>query len=436
MPCRSFEYGNCAIGFEPAGTSFGDHERQSARLRGPHGGIALVESQLTDNLTAKLAGRAGITLVDRASIDQIIKEQNFQNSDRSSPDTAARIGKLLGVGQIVLVQVVDGSYTQHNDTAGNTTQTIGTVVLRADARLIDVETAVILAEPTASFQDSVQVSEVSRSQGFQIGAYRVPPKTTAKGGDPTVIQHDEWVKAEDSVVGELAGKLTGALANAPLPTAAPALVAGIANGSVYINEGSTAGVKAGDRFQVTREVSVGLTDPATGKPIVQKQQICVLTIVNVDETNSSGSCDGRGCRRRRDHCVADAAVSCEARRGAIQRGQEVDPVRARKLVARIAVAGALLAALAASPNALQGEPAPGSGGAAEKATGKCDRNTTPTCRRLRPRTTRRFTGCTNTRPPFLWCISKAPAPFASISVLMRRVPTSKIKAMEMCISGI
>ena len=257
-----------------------------------NGGIALVESQLTDNLTARLAGRPGITLVDRASIDQIIKEQNFQNSDRSSPDTAARIGKLLGVGQIVLVQVVDGSYTQHNDTSGNTTQTIGTVLLRADARLIDVESAVILAEPAASFQESVQVSEVSRSQGFQIGAYRVPPKTTAKGGDPAVIQHDEWVKAEDSTTSELAGKLTGALANAPGPAAPSALVAGIANGSVYINEGSTAGVKAGDRFQVTREVSVGLTDPATGKPIVQKQKICVLTIVNADESNSSGSCDG------------------------------------------------------------------------------------------------------------------------------------------------
>jgi hypothetical protein len=257
-----------------------------------NGGIALVESQLTDDLTAKLAGRPGITLVDRASIDQIIKEQNFQNSDRSSPDTAAKIGKLLGVGQIVLVQVVDGSYTQHNETSGSTTQTIGTVVLRANARLIDVETAVILAEPTSSFQDSAQVSEVSKSNGFQIGAYRVPPKSTTKGGDPTVIQHDEWAKAEDSVTAELAGKLTGALTNAPGPAAPSALVAGIANGSVYINEGSTAGVKPGDRFQVTREVSVGLTDPATGKPIVQKQKICVLTIANVDDSNSSGSCDG------------------------------------------------------------------------------------------------------------------------------------------------
>jgi hypothetical protein len=277
---------------------FGQSTRRLAIMNanGPaarsNGGIALVESQLTDSLTSKMAGRAGITLVDRASIDQIIKEQNFQNSDRSSPDTAAKIGKLLGVGQIVLVQVIDASYTQHNETSGSMTQTIGTVVLRADARLINVETAEILAEPTSSFQDSVQVSETSKSQGFQFGAMRVPPKTTTKGGDPAVIQHDEWAKAEDSVSGELAGKLRGTLSNAPGPAASSALVAGIANGSVYINQGSTAGVKAGDRYQVTREVSVGLTDPSTGKPIVQKQKICVLTIANVDDTNSSGSCDG------------------------------------------------------------------------------------------------------------------------------------------------
>jgi len=288
----------CALIFSTLPWAFGQPARRLAIMNanGPaarsNGGIALVESQLADNLTARLAGRPGITLVDRASIDQIIKEQNFQNSDRSSPDTAAKIGKLLGVGQIVLVQVVDGSYTQHNQTSGSTTQTIGTVVLRANARLIDVETAVILAEPTSSFQDSVQVAEVSKSNGFQIGAYRVPPKTSTKGGDPTVIQHDEWAKAEDSVTAELAGKLTGALSNAPGPMAASGLVAGIANGSVYINEGSTAGVKVGDRFQVTREVSVGLTDPATGKPMVQKQRICVLTIANVNDTNSSGSCDG------------------------------------------------------------------------------------------------------------------------------------------------
>jgi hypothetical protein len=257
-----------------------------------NGGIALVENRVTDALTARLAGLPGLTLIDRASVDKILKEQNFQNSDRSSADTAVRIGKLLGAGQIVLVQIVDASWTRHQDVSGNTTQTIGSVVLRANARMIDVESGVILGEPTAAFQDSAQVSETSKSNGFQFGTMRVPPKTTTKGGDPKVIQDNEWDKAVQSVTADLAGKLTGTIANVPVAAMAPPLVAGIANGAVYINEGSNAGIKAGDRFQVTREVSVGLNDPTTGKPIVQKQRICVLTITNVDDSNSSGSCDG------------------------------------------------------------------------------------------------------------------------------------------------
>jgi hypothetical protein len=41
-----------------------------------------------------------------------------------------------------------------------------------------------------------------------------------------------------------------------------------------------------------REVNVGLNDPTTGKPILQKQRICVLTIVTAEETNASGTCQG------------------------------------------------------------------------------------------------------------------------------------------------
>src|SRR5215471_2959115 len=78
-------------------------------------GIANAEARVTDDLTAQLTGLPGVALIDRASIDKVLKEQNFQNSDRSSADTAVRIGKLLGVGQMVLVQVFDYSYTTHPD---------------------------------------------------------------------------------------------------------------------------------------------------------------------------------------------------------------------------------------------------------------------------------------------------------------------------------
>jgi hypothetical protein len=265
--------------------------------------FALAESQVTDQLTAKLTGKPGITVIDRASIDRIIKEQNFQNSDRSSADTAVRIGKLLGAGQIVMVNVYDGGFTTHQEESGNTSKTIGTQTLRANVRLIDVESAVILAQPSSEFQDSVQVSSVSKSQGYQFGALRVPAKQTSTGGDPKVIQSNEWAKASDAVTTELATKLLSAMGSAPGPKAASALVAGIANGSVYINQGSNVGIKASDKFQVVREVSVGLNDPSTGKPIVQKQTVCVLTIVNVSETSASGTCQG-GLPQSKDVAVS------------------------------------------------------------------------------------------------------------------------------------
>lgn len=39
-------------------------------------------------------------------------------------------------------------------------------------------------------------------------------------------------------------------------------------------------------------VSVGLNDPTTNQPILRKQQICVLTITDVQDTNASGTCQG------------------------------------------------------------------------------------------------------------------------------------------------
>jgi hypothetical protein len=76
------------------------------------------------------------------------------------------------------------------------------------------------------------------------------------------------------------------------PSASVATVLGIINGSVYINRGSSSGIKAVDKFQIVREVSSGLTDPATGKPSVQKKKVCVFTVVTVTETVASGTCEG------------------------------------------------------------------------------------------------------------------------------------------------
>ena len=250
------------------------------------------ENRVSDGLVGKFAGRPGFSVIDRQSIEKIIKEQNFQNSDRSSPDTAARIGKIAGVGQIVMVQVDTASYTTQAQKSGGTTTATGTIILQAHARTLDVETAAILAQPSSSFEDHAVIGTTTEHKAITFGAYHRNASQTSDGSDPKVVETNEVSKAVEAVSSDLAGKLTNALATAPGPKAGAALVAGIANGSVYINEGSTAGVKVGDHFQVVREVSIGLNDPTTGKPMTKKTQICELTLTDVDESNASGTCKG------------------------------------------------------------------------------------------------------------------------------------------------
>lgn len=263
-----------------------------------NGKFGQVETMVSDQLTGKLAGNGGVTIIDRASIDKILKEQNFQNSDRSSPDTAARIGKLVGAGQIVLLQVPSASYTGHQETSGDTTKNIGTVVLQANARVIDVETAVILGQPASSFEDSAVVSETvtkKGSNGIHFGAIQTRPTPathTTTGSDPKVVENNEWTKAMNAVTTDLAPQLVKVLSGAPGPKADLPLIAGIANGSVFIDEGSSSGIKTGDRFQVIRKVDTGLKDPRTQQPITQRKAICVLVVTTVDESNSSGTCQG------------------------------------------------------------------------------------------------------------------------------------------------
>jgi hypothetical protein len=260
--------------------------------------FAELENHVVNSITGKVAGASGVMVIDRASIEKILKEQNFQNSDRSSLDTAARIGKLVGAGQMIVVQVVSGSYTGHQETAGDTTKNIGTVVLQVNARVIDVETAVVLGQPASSFQDSAVISETKvkkGSRGVHFGAINTPPTPASQqttGSDPKVVETNEWQKALEAVSTDLGPQLLKVLGGAPAAKPALPMVAGIANGSVYINEGTASGIKEGDRFQVVRKVDVGLKDPQTGQAITEKHKVCVLVIASVNDNSSSGTCQG------------------------------------------------------------------------------------------------------------------------------------------------
>ncbi len=111
---------------------------------------------ISDLLVKYLVQDGTYSVIERKAMDKIIAEQNFSNSDRANPNSAAKIGKLLGVDAIIV-----GSITQFGNDTKNTNIGGGggnwggfgvggigrkksKAIVAVDARLVDIDTAEIL----------------------------------------------------------------------------------------------------------------------------------------------------------------------------------------------------------------------------------------------------------------------------------------------------
>lgn len=111
---------------------------------------------------------------------------------------------------------------------------------------------------------------------------------------PTDAFEDLKKKAYQSVEAELAPALIAALKkSAPAATAKTLKVAGVRNGLTYLKGGTSDDVKVGDHYQIVRMADNGLKDPETNKPILEKSNVCLLTVTTVQQAQlSSGACQG------------------------------------------------------------------------------------------------------------------------------------------------
>lgn len=66
-----------------------------------------VGAGLADVLVKELLKHGPYSIIERRALDAVLKEQNFSNSSRADPKSAASIGRLLGVEAIII-----GSVTQ------------------------------------------------------------------------------------------------------------------------------------------------------------------------------------------------------------------------------------------------------------------------------------------------------------------------------------
>jgi curli biogenesis system outer membrane secretion channel CsgG len=258
---------------------------------------------IADLLVDKLVNDGTYSVIERKMLDKIIAEQNFSNSDRADPNSAAKIGKILGVDAIII-----GSITQFGrDDKKTSVGALGGVtgrfglggvskndskaVVAVTARMISTDTAEILASSTGR-------GESNRSGASLIGAGGSNTALGAGGLDMRASNFANSILGEavrdavNNTAQQLEAK-AGALPSRVVTI--DGLVADAApDGTLIINVGSEAGVKVGSVLVVKR-VGRKITDPATGKVLRQiEDTIGQMTVTEVDAKSAVGKFSGAG----------------------------------------------------------------------------------------------------------------------------------------------
>ena len=128
-----------------------------------HDAYAAAETGVAGLLLAELHEIAGIQLVERERLDEVLAEIELGRSGPVAPGTAARVGELLGAQYVITgVFVVDRGGT-----------------LRVDARAIHVESGRVVHTETVIGRADDLVEAVDRLGGQLGAALSLPP------GDPT-----------------------------------------------------------------------------------------------------------------------------------------------------------------------------------------------------------------------------------------------------------
>ena len=246
---------------------------------------------MTNLLVKYLVKDGTYSVIERGALDKILAEQNFSNSDRANPNSAAKIGKLLGVDAII-VGVITQFGGENKDTKvgggggglggfglGGFSRKKSKAIVSVDARVVDIDTAEILGVADGKGESSRESTSLLGGGGNWHGW----------GGGAVDFGSSDF---QETIIGEAVKKAmeqlsAGIIADAPKLQARTITVQGMvafvdANG-VVVNVGSKAGLKPGDTLAVER-VTREIKDPSTGAVIRRMtSQVGTIQITDVDE---------------------------------------------------------------------------------------------------------------------------------------------------------
>jgi len=251
---------------------------------------------ITNLLITDLVKDGTYSVIERQALDKLMTEQNFSNSNRADPTSAAKLGKLLGVDAIIIGAITEfGSETQKRNIGGaggnwggfgvggighsNSKANVG-----INARIINVETGEILGVAEGVGQSSRSSTSLLGGGGNWHGFGAGAADFGSSNFQQTIIG-EATKTATDKLVADLASSST----KIPITVAkVDGLVAAVDGGQIVLNVGSGAGVKVGDLLEVVR-VTKEIKDPATGE-VIRRLSTTVGTIKATDVDAKSSVC--------------------------------------------------------------------------------------------------------------------------------------------------
>jgi curli biogenesis system outer membrane secretion channel CsgG len=257
---------------------------------------------IADLIVTRLVNDGVYSVIERKALDKIIAEQNFSNSDRANPETAAKIGRILGVDAIIM-----GSITQFGRDdktqgisggalggltgrfgVGNVGKKQAKAVVGISARMVNTGTGEILA--------AVEGKGESKRSGVLLGG--ASGSDSGAGGGGYNMSSSNFA---NTILGEAVGQAVTDVVKqlddkaSSLPTLAvqiAGLVADVSGNTLILNVGSKAGVKVGDHLGIFRQ-GRQIKDPATGKVLkTVVTKMGDVTITEVDDSSSTGTFAG------------------------------------------------------------------------------------------------------------------------------------------------
>jgi curli biogenesis system outer membrane secretion channel CsgG len=195
---------------------------------------------VADMLVTALVKSGKYLVLEREEMEKIIQEQKFSNSSLVTPETAAKVGKLLGAELFVIGSVSEFG-TKQSSVGGNVPLFGGSLTTKkaravVDVRLVSITTGEILAAETKDGEES--------STGVSVRYEAID------FGNSTSWDNTDIGKATRQAVDGCVELITENMAK--IPWSGKVLRVN-ADGTILMKPGSEGNVKTGMEFTVFRE---------------------------------------------------------------------------------------------------------------------------------------------------------------------------------------